>query len=235
MSRKTLPGSPYPQGAIWDGTGVNFAIYSENATGVKLCLFDDLGQPEKECIELRECTGYVWHCYIPGLSIGQLYGYRVEGPYEPEKGLRFNPAKLLIDPYARAITGEVNWDFPVFGYQMGGDNADLTKCDKDSAPGVPKGVVVSSTFDWQNDRCPHTPLAESIIYEVHVKGFTMRHPDVPESLRGTYLGLVTPPSLEYLKKLGVTAVELMPVHIPMCRNLSAAPIWAWSHRLLSNT
>jgi glycogen operon protein len=212
MSRKILPGSPYPQGATWDGTGVNFAIYSENATGVKLCLFDDMGQPEKECIELRECTGYVWHCYIPGLSIGQLYGYRVEGPYEPEKGLRFNPAKLLIDPYARAITGEVNWDYPVFGYKMGGEDADLTKCDQDSAPGVPKGVVVTSTFDWQNDRCPQTPLAESIIYEVHVKGFTKLHPDVPESLRGTYLGLVTPPSLEYLKKLGVTAVELMPVH-----------------------
>jgi glycogen operon protein len=210
--RKILPGSPYPQGASWDGAGVNFALYSENATGVELCLFDDLDQDHNECIAMRECTGYVWHCYLPGVSIGQLYGYRVHGPYEPDKGLRFNPAKLLIDPYARAIAGEVNWDAPVFGYKLGDPKEDYAKCDADSASGMPKGVVVATRFDWKGDQPPHTPLPESIIYEVHVKGFSKLNPDVPEELRGTYLGLVSPASIQYLKKLGVTAVELMPVH-----------------------
>jgi glycogen operon protein len=212
MAIRTLPGSPYPQGATWDGTGVNFAIYSENATAVELCLFDDLGVGEKERIPFRECTGHVWHCYLAGLTIGQLYGYRIHGPYDPEKGLRMNPAKLVIDPYAQAIAGKVNWNYPIFSYRLGDSAADLSKSDEDDAPGTPKGVVVSSHFDWQNDRSPETPLHESVIYELHVKGMTARHPEVPEELRGTYLGLAHPAVVDYLKKLGITAVELMPVH-----------------------
>ena len=212
MPTKTLPGTPYPQGATWDGIGVNFALYSENATQVELCLFSELYSAKHYSITMVENTGNVWHCYVPGLSIGQLYGYRVHGPSQPEKGLRFNAAKLLIDPYARAIAGKVNWDYPVFGYKLGDENGDLSVDDHDDAAGVPKGVVTSSHFDWQNDRSPETPLHDSVIYEVHVKGFTMRHPEVPESLRGTYAGLVCPASIEHFKTLGVTAVELMPVH-----------------------
>ncbi len=212
MPRKILPGSPYPQGATWDGTGVNFAVYSENANRVELCLFDELGSPSNETIQVTECTGYVWHCYVPGMSIGQLYGYRVHGPYEPKQGQRFNPAKLVIDPYAKAISGKVDWNYPIFSYKVGDAAEDLSRCDEDDAAGMPKGVVTTSHFDWQNDRSPETPLHDSIIYEVHVKGFTARHPEVPENLRGTYLGLASPPVIEYLKKLGVTAVELMPVH-----------------------
>jgi isoamylase len=212
MTTKVLPGSPYPQGATWDGTGVNFALYSENATRVELCLFNELGTAEHDAVDLQEATGHVWHCYIPGLSIGQLYGYRVHGPYEPQRGLRFNPAKLVIDPYAHAVAGSVDWTYPVFSYRLGDPEADLSCDANDDAAGIPKGVVTSSHFDWQNDRSPQTPLHESVIYEAHVKGMTARHPDVPEDLRGTYLGLVSPPMLDYFKKLGVTALELMPVH-----------------------
>jgi glycogen operon protein len=212
MERKVLPGSPYPQGATWDGAGVNFAIYSENATGVDLCLFNDLGQKEYERIELHECTGYVWHCYIPGMSIGQLYGYRVHGPYEPEKGLRFNSAKLLIDPYAKSIAGEVDWSYPIFSYKLGDPQGDLAKCNTDDAEGMPKGVIIAPHFDWRGDQAPNIPLHESVIYELHVKGFSKLNPDVPERLRGTYLGLVAPASIRYLKRLGITAVEVMPVH-----------------------
>jgi isoamylase len=212
MATKILPGLPYPQGATWDGTGVNFAIYSENATQVELCLFDELDSDNHETIPVRECTGYVWHCYVPGLTIGQLYGYRVYGPYEPEKGFRFNPAKLLIDPYAKAIAGEVNWDYPVFGYRLGDPTADLSCDSQDDSAGIPKGVVSTSHFDWQNDRSPQTHLHDSVIYELHVKGFTARNPDVAEDLRKTYAGLVCPAVIEYLKKLGITAVELMPIH-----------------------
>ena len=212
MAIKILPGSPYPQGATWDGIGVNFAIYSENATGVELCLFDELNSDAKEVVTLRECTGYVWHCYIPGLTIGQMYGYRVYGPNEPEKGLRFNPAKLLIDPYAKAIAGKVDWDYPIFSYKIGDPEEDLSFDNRDNAPGMPKGVVTSSHFDWQNDHSPEIPLHDSVIYEVHVKGFTMQNPDVPKAIRGTYAGLASPAAIDYLKKLGVTAVELMPTH-----------------------
>jgi isoamylase len=209
---KILPGSPYPQGATWDGTGVNFAVYSENATRVDLCLFRELGSAEHDTIEMQECTGYVWHCYLPGLTIGQLYGYRIHGPYEPEKGQRFNPAKLVIDPYAKATAGKVDWDYPIFGYRLGDPAQDLSCDPQDDAAGMPKGVVTSSHFDWQNDHAPSIPLHDSVIYELHVKGFTARHPDVPDNLRGTYLGLTSPPVIDYLKKLGITAVELMPVH-----------------------
>ncbi len=177
-----------------------------------MCLFDQLDSASHETVELTECTGFIWHVWVPGLTIGQLYGYRVHGPYEPEKGQRFNPAKLVIDPYAKAVAGAVNWDYPIFAYRLGDPRADLSCDSQDDAAGMPKGVVTTSHFDWQNDRSPETLLHDSVIYEVHVKGFTERHPDVPENLRGTYLGLATPPIIEYFKKLGITAVELMPVH-----------------------
>jgi len=212
MPRKLFPGLPYPQGATWDGTGVNFALYSENATSIDLCLFNELNTDEQETIKFEECTGHIWHCYVPGLTIGQLYGYRVHGPYEPEKGLRFNPAKLLIDPYATAIAGQVNWDYPVFGYRLGDAAQDLSCDPQDDSAGMPKGVVTASQFDWGNDRSPGTRLHDSVIYELHVKGFSKQHPDVPEELRGTYAGLAHPSSIDYLKKLGITAVELMPIH-----------------------
>lgn len=211
-TRAILPGKPSPQGATWDGAGVNFAIYSEGATGVELCLFDETGQKEIKRIRLRECTGSVWHCYVQSLKPGQLYGYRVEGPYEPERGLRFNPSKLLIDPYAKALAGKVDWSQPVFGYPLGGEAEDLARDENDDANGVPKSIVTASHFDWGNDRPPLIPLHDSIIYELHVKGFTERHPEIPEDIRGTYSGLAHPLAVDYLKKLGVTAVELMPIH-----------------------
>jgi len=207
---KLLPGRPYPQGATWDGVGVNFSIYSEAATGVELCLFGDISGEATETHRLRECTANVWHGYLRGVKPGQLYGYRLCGPYCPERGQRFNCSKLLIDPYARALSGDLNWDAPVFGYSM--DRDDTVKDDRDSAWGVPKSVVTSSHFDWENDRPPGIPFHDSVIYETHVKGMTARHPDVPEPLRGTYSGLGFPTTIEYLKKLGITAVELMPVH-----------------------
>jgi glycogen debranching enzyme GlgX len=210
MTRIVLPGKPFPQGATWDGLGVNFALYSEGATGVELCLFDKDGTEER--IPLSERTGFVWHAYIPGIKAGQLYGYRVHGPFAPEKGQRFNAAKLLIDPYAKALAGQVNWAAPVFGYRLGDPDADLSSDTEDDAWGIPKGVVTAPVFDWGNDRPPLTPMNDTIIYEVHVKGFTARNPDVPEAVRGTYAGLASPSSIEYLRKLGITAVELMPVH-----------------------
>jgi len=210
---RILPGSMRPLGATWDGSGVNFAIYSRHATRVDLVFFDarDPAQ-EVATLTLPERTAHVWHGYVPGVQPGQLYGYRVHGEYAPERGLRFNPAKLVIDPYAKAIAGRVNWDAPVFGYKLGGPNEDFDRDDEDSAWGMPKGVVTNTLFDWQYDRPPNTPLHDSVIYEVHVKGFTATHPDVPEEYRGTYAGLAAPPVIEYLKKLGVTAVELLPVH-----------------------
>ncbi len=212
MPRSVLPGKPYPQGATWDGTGVNFSIYSEKATKVELCLFDEVDSSESECITVRESTGFVWHCYLPGIKPGQLYGYRIHGPYDPERGERFNPAKLLIDPYGRAIAGQLNWDAPVFGYKLGDPKEDLSCDPNDDAWGVPKAVVTTHHFDWENDRPPMTLLHDSVLYELHVKGFTATHPDIPEDLRGTYAGLAHPVAIDYLKKLGVTAVELMPVH-----------------------
>jgi isoamylase len=212
MPRTVLPGRPYPQGATWDGIGCNFAVYSEDAHAVDLCLFDKSTEPETETYRLTEVSGNVWHIYLNGIKPGQLYGYRVHGPYEPERGLRFNPAKLLIDPYARAIAGEVNWDAPVFAYRLGDPAGDLACDPGDSAWGMPKGVVIASQFEWENDRPPLTPLNESVIYEVHVKGFTAAHPEVPAELRGTYAGLGAPAVVAYLKKLGVTAVEVMPAH-----------------------
>jgi isoamylase len=212
MPRSVLPGKPYPQGATWDGTGVNFSVYSERAEAVELCLFDEADAAKYETISIRESTGYVWHCYLPGVKLGQLYGYRVHGPYDPERGDRFNPAKLLIDPYARALAGDINWDAPVFGYKIGDPAEDLSRDTGDDAWAVPKSVVTTSHFDWENDRPPLTPLHDSVLYELHVKGFTARHPEIPQELRGTYAGLGHPVAVEYLRKLGITAVELMPVH-----------------------
>ncbi len=212
MLKKILPGKPYPQGATWDGTGVNFSIYSEYATAVELCFFHDVKSPPTDSVFLPEVTGSIWHGYLPGIKLGQLYGYRVHGPYAPERGLRFNSNKVLIDPYAKAISGEVKWTEPVFAYHLGGPDPDLTRDDGDSALGVPKSVVTSSHFDWENDRPPLTALHDSVIYELHVKGFTATHPDIPKSLRGTYAALAHPAAIDYLKRLGVTAVELMPVH-----------------------
>jgi len=213
MPRALLPGRPHPLGASWFDLGVNFALYTAHATRVELCLYEHAGPDSPvEQLDLTEVTGRVWHGLVPDARPGQLYAYRVHGPFEPEKGLRFNPAKLLIDPYAKALAGTVNWEAPVFGYQFGGGDADLTMDDRDSAWGVPKGVVIDHSFDWGGDRRLHVPWHQSIVYETHVKGLTERHPAVPEPLRGTYAGLACPPVIEYLKKLGVSAVELQPVH-----------------------
>lgn len=210
--RRIRPGKPFPLGATWDGEGVNFALYSEHATGVELCLFDESGETEIERIPLREVTAHIWHAYILGLGPGQRYGFRVSGPFAPEEGHRFNPNKLLLDPYARAISGNVNWDAPVFGYPLGHADEDLAFDEQDDAWGMPKSVVVHPYFDWGDDHPPRIPWHQSIIYEVHVKGFTARNPDVPPEERGTYAGLASPASIQYLKELGVTAVELLPVH-----------------------
>ena len=212
MARPCLPGKPFPQGATWDGTGVNFAIYSEHATKIELCLYDGRSRRESERIQLPEQTAFVWHGYVPGIQPGQLYGYRVHGPWEPAHGLRFNPAKLLIDPYAHAIAGRVDWEKPIFPYRFGGENADMVIDRRDSASGMPKSVVINPYFDWEHDRPPRTPLSDSIIYELHVRGFSMLNEQIRQELRGTYAGLASPPALKYLKQLGITAVELMPVH-----------------------
>src|SRR5437762_852841 len=206
-------GRPYPLGATWDGMGVNFALFAENATGIELCLYrnhEDAEETEK--ILLRERTNQVWHCYLPEVRPGQLYGYRVHGPYEPEQGHRFNPAKMVLDPYARAITNQVKWDDTVFAYKVGGQQEDLEPDDRNSAGAMPKSVVADGTFAWGDDRSPQTPWNRTVIYECHVKGMTFQHPEVPENLRGTYLGLCSDPILDHLKSLGVTAVELLPVH-----------------------
>ena len=207
------PGRPYPLGATWDGAGVNFALFSEQATGVDLCLFREPGDTtEAAKIHLRERTDQVWHCYLPDARPGQYYGYRVHGPYEPARGLRFNAAKLLIDPYAKAITGAIKWSNDLFAYTVGSGEEDLLPDPDNSAGGVPKSVVIDSAFTWEDDRPLNVPYNRTIIYECHVKGMTMRHPDVPPELRGTYLGLCSDAMIEYFQGLGVTALELLPVH-----------------------
>ena len=206
---RTRPGRPYPLGATWDGSGVNFALFSENATAVELCLFDDTRETR---VPVTEQTEHVWHVYLPEARPGTRYGYRVQGPWEPANGHRFNAAKLLLDPYARAIDGAVRWSDSLFGYEVGHADADLAMDGRDSAPNMPKSMVVDTAFTWGGDRPLRTPWNQTIIYEVHVKGFTARHPGVPKHLRGTYAGFVSPAALSHLKNLGVTAVELMPVH-----------------------
>ncbi len=215
MGKKHLsvwPGKPYPLGCTWDGEGVNFSLFSENAEKVELCLFDAKGRQETERIDMRWQTDQIWHCYLPDARPGLLYGYRVYGPHEPRHGHRFNSHKLLLDPYAKALWGSFQWSDALFGYRVGNPREDLVRDRRDSASGMPKCRVVDTAFTWGDDRPPRTPWHDTIIYELHVKGFTCRHPEVPPLLRGTYAGLTTSPSVEYLKRLGVTAVELMPVH-----------------------
>nr|WP_290225659.1 glycogen debranching protein GlgX [Trichocoleus desertorum] len=204
------PGQVYPLGSYWDGKGTNFALFSENATGVELCLFD---RDDKETrLQLTEVSNFVWHGYVPGIGPGQRYGFRVHGPYSPHEGHRFNPNKLLIDPYAKAIDGDIGNGPELFGYSWDSPDADLSFSELDSAHLIPKSVVVDESFDWEGDRLLRTPWHETIIYETHVKGFTKLHPEIPEELRGTYAGMAHPAAIEHLQRLGISAVELMPVH-----------------------
>ncbi|MFH1801178.1 MAG: glycogen debranching protein GlgX [Candidatus Omnitrophota bacterium] len=212
-SIKILPGKPYPLGATWEGSGVNFAIFSEHATKIELCLFDSLeDQKESHRIVLPEQTDMVWHGFLPGIRPGQLYGYRIHGPYAPEQGYRFNPNKILLDPYAKAIGRRVDWSDEMFGYKIGDPKEDLSFDENDNASFAPLAVVVDPDFTWRDDRAPKIPWHKTLIYEVHVKGFTQLNSEIPEPLRGTYAGLASEPAIRHLKELGVTAVELMPVH-----------------------
>ncbi|HET7633819.1 MAG TPA: glycogen debranching protein GlgX [Burkholderiales bacterium] len=206
------PGEPYPLGATWDGEGVNFALFSEHATKVELCLFDNKGRREIKRIALPEQTDRVWHGYLRNARPGLLYGYRVHGPYEPQHGHRFNHNKLLLDPYAKDIVGDVRWSDAHFGYRVGSPHQDTSFDRRDDASGMPRCRVVDPAFTWGSDRPPHTPLNQTMILELHVKGFTVRHPDVPPEVRGTYAGLCTDAAIGHLQQLGVTAVELLPVH-----------------------
>ena len=199
------PGTAYPLGATWDGSGTNFALFSEVAERVELCLFDE-GAAEAR-VELAEVDGFVWHCYLPGIGPGQRYGYRVHGPYEPARGHRCNAAKLLLDPYGKAVEGGLEWNPALFSGRPGDPSFA-----RDSAPFMPRNVVINPYFDWADDRPPHTPYHETLIYEAHVRGLTLRHPEVPPELRGSYAGLGSPPVVDHLARLGVTAIELMPVH-----------------------
>jgi glycogen operon protein len=211
--RKILPGNPYPLGATWDGIGVNFAIFSEHATSVELCLFDDHdATAESVRLALPEQTDMVWHGYLPDVRPGQLYGYRVHGPYEPRAGHRFNPAKVVLDPYAKAVGRPPRWDEVLFAYRMDDPAQDLAIDTRDSAACAPLAAVVDSAFTWGDDRPPRTPWHRTLIYELHVTGFTKLHPRISGPLRGTYLGLASEPAIEHLLSLGVTAVELVPVH-----------------------
>ena len=206
------PGRPYPLGATWDGEGVNFSLFSQHAEKIELCLFDAKGRREVQRIELVERTDREWHCYLPEARPGLLYGYRVHGPYRPEEGHRFNAHKLLLDPYAKSLSGHINWSDAHYGYRPEAGREDLVMDRRDSARGMPKCRVIDPAFTWGDDRRPQVPWHDTMIYELHVKGYTARHPDVPPGLRGTYAGLATAPVIAHLKRLGVTAVELMPVH-----------------------
>jgi isoamylase len=209
----TYPGSPYPLGATCTNEGVNFALYADNAAKVELCLFDSVNDTKESItIKIKERTHHIWHVFLPNLKPGQLYGYRVYGEYKPEEGHRYNHHKLLIDPYAKAIAGIIEWSDALFGYEVGHEDEDLSFSTEDSAPFIPKSVVIDSQFDWGNDKPPKIPYHKSVIYETHVRGFTKMHPGIPDELKGTYAGISHPVSIEYLKALGITAIELMPVH-----------------------
>ena len=210
---RVWPGRPYPLGAAWDGAGVNFALFSEHATKVELCLFDaPESTQEAHRITLPEHTDMIWHGYLPDLRLGQLYGYRVHGPYDPKQGHRFNPHKVVLDPYAKAMGRLTRWNDTLFGYRIGDPTEDLSFDPQDNAASAPLGIIIDTAFTWGDDRPPKTPWHKTIIYELHVKGFTKQHPEVPEGLRGTYAGLAAEAPLRHLKELGVTAVELMPIH-----------------------
>jgi isoamylase len=211
MNIKTYPGKPFPLGATWSDEGVNFALYTENATSVEVCLYKNITDKEEQArVKLIERSGNIWHVFIPEITVGQLYGYYVYGAYEPQNGHRFNSNKLLIDPNAKAIAGQVQWNSALYGYHTGSD--DLSFNEDNDAASVPKCVVINSFFDWEGDKAPKTPLHKTIIYELHVKGFSKLHEKVPENIRGTYAALAHPEAIAYLKELGITAVELMPVH-----------------------
>jgi isoamylase len=211
LSPRPWPGGPFPLGATWDGHGTNFSLFSEHAERVELCLFDENDRETR--VDLTERTAFNWHGYLPEVGPGQRYAYRVHGPWAPERGHRFNPHKLLIDPYAKAIEGPISWDAgSVLPYEPDGDGADLVMDATDDADAIPKCIVIDSGFDWEGDQRPRRPWNETVIYEVHVKGFTMRHPGVREDLRGTYAGLASQEAINHLRSLGVTAVELLPVH-----------------------
>ena len=207
-----LEGRPYPLGATWDGRGVNFALFSAHATKVELCLFNHFSEQEIERIELPEFTDEIWHGYLPDARPGTIYAYRVHGPYDPKGGHRFNPNKLVLDPYAKAIEGKLTWNPAVFGYQM--ETGDDTTYDtRDSAKFMPKARVIDPAFTWGADRPLRTAFDQSLIYEMHVRGFTKLHPHVPERLRGTFRALIQPEVIKHIKSLGVTAVELMPIQM----------------------
>lgn len=206
------PGRPYPLGATWDGQGVNFAIFSKHAEKAELCIFDDKGRHERQRITLRERTNDVWHCYLPEARPGMAYGYRMHGRYKPEEGHRFNPHKLLLDPYAKDLIGDLRWSDALYGYSVGSKRGDLSFDRRDSAAFMPKGRVLETAFTWGEDRRPEVPWQDMVIYELHVRGFTMTHPGIPEHLRGTYAALGCAPVVDYLQRLGVTTIELLPVH-----------------------
>ncbi len=210
MIMNNYPGNPYPLGATLDNKGVNFALFAPGATAIQLCLFDDDGHETK--IDVKECTHYIWHIYLPKLKAGQLYGYRVDGPYDPLNGLRYNACKVLIDPYAKSIAGPVKWHESLFGYDINDPNKDLSFSDVDNAEYIPKSVIIDERYDWEGDKLPDIPYHKTIIYETHVKGFTNLNPEIPEEIRGTYAAMAHPATIKYLKELGITAVELMPVH-----------------------
>ena len=209
---RVWPGSPYPRGATWDGRGVNFAVFSHHAERVEVCLFGGRGGKETARVTLPEYTDEVWHGYLPDLRPGQLYGYRCYGPYDPARGQRFNPNKLLLDPYAKAIVGDLAWTDAHFGYRIGASNVDLSFSRRDNARWMPKCQVVDAPFDWEGDEHPRHPWHDTIIYEAHVRGMTMRHPDVPDAIKGTFAGLAHPAVVRHLQDLGVTAIELLPIH-----------------------
>ncbi|HJT99287.1 MAG TPA: glycogen debranching protein GlgX, partial [Rhodanobacteraceae bacterium] len=212
IAHKLEPGRAYPLGSHWDGLGVNFALFSAHATKVELCLFDARGRREVSRIALPAYTDEVWHGYLPNARPGLVYGYRVHGPYDPEAGHRFNPYKLLLDPYARKLVGTLRWVDALFGYRVGSARADLTMDRRDSAAAMPKAVVVDESFNWGEDRPPRVPWSDTVIYETHLRGFTLRHPEIPDHERGTFAALGEPVVIDHLLRLGVTAVELMPVH-----------------------
>ncbi len=213
MELKTYTGFPFPLGATWDGKGVNFSLFSDNATAVEVCLFDSKNDTvPSACLRMTDRTYSVWHVYVPGIKPCQLYGFRVHGPYQPEEGLRFNPHKLLIDPNGKAISGVLEWHDALFGYEVGSKEKDMKMSTTDSAPYMPKAIVVANDFDWEEDKPLNIPYQNTIIYEAHVKGYTWLNPEIPEAIRGTYAAIAHPASIKYLQELGITAIELMPVH-----------------------